>query len=338
MSINNKKKFVYIFEDISIGSWIAYIFPFLIQESFIGKKEIQGMYYINGSKAGVALARVTAGIFRAYMKQLKFQMSDIKDEKNDLCWINIFIEGLPALQNKIKNSTLYQKVTNKFKAKDRMPKYLFRKILEADPTVYNFRLAHLLLILDVITSKIGEAGQPCLIINKTLWFKEIKSVAGSKGIDMVMLERMNLKIFLFEFLRKSIFKRCYHAIIYYARMTNIFIKSRKVFFSSKSLFKGNNLIERGLSNHDPKLAVEYYGKLNLDASELNSDLFFWQTSRLLADDIVVYFHLPQVPIDHKKLQEIQRPPQTIRESKLFTKIQCARKSRVYFKRNKIPTT
>lgn len=306
MSIKNKKKFVYIVENISIVSWIVYIFPFLIQKFFIDKQEIQMMYYIDGSKAGIALARSTVRIFRAHIEQLKFKLVDVKDEKNDLCWSNVFSKEVFALQNKVRNSLIYQRVTKKFETEGRMSKYLFRKVFEIDPTVSNLRLARLLLIVDVIILKIKESGQPCLIINNTLWFNEIRSFVESKGLDIVMLEKVNLKVFLFEFLRKPIFKRCYYAIIYYARMTNIFINSRKKFFLSKSLLQGNRLIEKDLSNYGPKLAVEYYGSLNLDASELHSDLFFWQTSNLSAKDIVIYFHLSQAPIDRKKLQEIQK--------------------------------
>ncbi len=306
-SINNKQDPVYIFETVSMVSWIVYIFPFLVKKRFLVKQEIKKLYYIDGSRLGVGLVSFTLKIFRAHLEQLKFQLFDLRDKKNDLYWVHIVAEELPVFQHKIKNSDIYQKIINQFKAENRLPEYLFKKILEIDPTVTNRRLIQLLLMSEVITSKIKDRGKLCLIIRHTLWLTEIRNFFETKGVDIMTLEKVNLRILLYEFLRKPIFKKYYHTLIYYWRRLQIFIASRRPFtqMDKQYLPKDKNLMpQTSSSNHHSKLAVEYYGHLNLGVPELHSDLFFWQTSRLSGDDIVICFQHAQDPLDARKFQEI----------------------------------
>jgi len=116
---------------------------------------------------------------------------------------------------------------------------------------------------------------------------------------------VNLRIFLFEFVRKPIFKKCYHMIVYGLRRAALLTRAKhKVRHNIPS---GQDKESRALlSKQKPKLIVEYYGHLNLDAPELFSDLFFWQTSGLAGEDIVLYSQIAVDPFDDKRTQEIRK--------------------------------
>jgi len=299
----------YIFESISVMFWIIHGAPFLARKYFTEKKKFIKLYYIDGSKLGVRLAGLTARIFKISFKRLEFLLVDIKDEKNDLYWFHIFTDELPALLNKIKDSVSYQNIVNQLKIKDRLPNYLYKRILDIDPTVINKRLARLLLLFQVITLKFKDTEKLYLIVKKTLWFSQIKIFAKNKGIALITLEKINFKILRFEFIRRPVFKKCYHILVYYGRRIMLLARSKNPFHrSDEQDYPSQRSLKRSTSslNGGPKLAVEYYGHLNLDAPELFSDLFFWQTSCLSGEDVVVYSQISLDPIDRKKYYEMRR--------------------------------
>lgn len=55
-----------------------------------------------------------------------------------------------------------------------------------------------------------------------------------------------------------------------------------------------------------RLAVDYYGQLNLDDPALQSDLFFWRPSGLGAERLLLLFRTIADPLDGRRLEELSR--------------------------------
>ena len=56
---------------------------------------------------------------------------------------------------------------------------------------------------------------------------------------------------------------------------------------------------------NPCIAVPYFGNLNLNRPDLQSELFFWHQSQLSAEDLLIMFDLKFDPVDSKKESELK---------------------------------
>jgi hypothetical protein len=86
-----------------------------------------------------------------------------------------------------------------------------------------------------------------------------------------------------------------------------YLRSFKLYFSrnrrniSGKDFPADRI--KAIEQASPKLCVEYYGHLNLDRPELNSDLFFLNRSKLEGNDILLSFDHKHDPLDERKMTE-----------------------------------
>jgi len=120
---------------------------------------------------------------------------------------------------------------------------------------------------------------------KVTIFKSLMSIGLSwLKPSRVLWIKMTIKYVWYEIIIKG-----------FKRMTS---RERNIFCSLKS---NHSSFEK-----NPRLAVEYYGFLNLDQPQRHSDLFFWQNSNLRGEDVIVTFNIARDPLDAEKIAQLKK--------------------------------
>lgn len=286
--MNSSQPLLCFIDNLTPIVWLFYVFPFLMRTRLMGDHRSKKIYYIDGSKSGVFLARLTLWLTGAELELLTFRLIDIRDDAGMLLRLRIAHQDIIDVQKDIMDNPIYKRVRKDEIVNDKMDTYLAKCI--ATISKEESSMFRVLFIIHVAAWKAKNEGNKnsdnVFFIHRKLWLQEIKRYGLRFGINVIPVKKakINLKILL-----QSIpGGRALVKIIYFRLL---------------GLFRRQTITGRR-SVTQPCLAVEYYGHLNLNRPELHSDLFFWQQSQISGKDILIIFALIRDPLDAAKLSEI----------------------------------
>lgn len=261
-------------------------------------------YYIDGSKAGILMARLTMWNINGKMEKLQFRLADVQDENGDLMLGKVIGEDLRTVQKDIKNNDAFCHVIKNYGINNRLKVCLLKRLLYPDLYAPDNLCKPLFLIRLILWKISREKAKPTrvfLFLRRRYWLSEIQEFAdrGHIKIIPVNLRKFNLKVVAsrIPLLKYVVRKLLYRGMSLRYYLSNFFFSGKSDEVRDSRLYKKDS---SKLNTLEPRLAVEYYGHLNLKSQELFSDLFFWQKSKLDAKDIVVYFGQPKAPLDIRK--------------------------------------
>ncbi|MFH1429249.1 MAG: hypothetical protein ABIH39_05845 [Candidatus Margulisiibacteriota bacterium] len=297
-----KHKQIYYIEHLTVITWLTAIFAYLFSESRNIKQQ-QQVYYIDGTKLGIMLAGLMSGLVKARIERLDFKLIDIRDGSGNLVRLRIAYQDMAEVLKEIIANPIYQGFLNEVKDINRLPVFLKKQLTTIDlgGNDQMFRVLFLVQIAAWQTARTsGDQTESVLFLNKRLWRAEIINYAlkNRVAIRWVRKNRVSLK----EILLKVFGARLYVLMdLYYTFRTKHGLKKLL-----GRLFSANKIITRSADNsgHSPRLAVEYYGHLNLKRPELHSDLFFSQQSSMKPEDVLVLFGINLDPLDENKWKEV----------------------------------
>lgn len=265
MNKNLSSTKLYFIENLTFISWLFYIFPYLIRgDSYKNHKNI---YYIDATRWGLFVAGITLRLINSALEKLQFRLIDIRDETGTLVRLRITYKDLAEVRNEIVTNPLFQQFLNGRVAKNRLAAFLIRKI-PGSGIRNSTTLWRALFIIQVVAwkrKKLQHLSETILFLERRPWFQEIKNYACRYAVEIIPAKNISIKNFMpflpiKDFLKKIIYR--------------FYLKDKQLGPSFDSLSSG-------------RLAVNYYGLLNLERPELNSDLFFWRYSKLSGKDIII---------------------------------------------------
>jgi hypothetical protein len=277
---------MYFIERLTVLSWLFFILPELRRSQSEPKKK--QLYYLEASSWGLRLAGLTAQFIKFDLNPLNYTLADAKDSNGDLFWWSVLFKDLGELQDFMKHTPILAEILQKHKSDEYLNIYLTKRILYLGSTA----LQHFLLMIRVILKQAQEQRiNMFLVSSRRPWLTEIKKwAAATRNINIIPMnvpqpltrkEIMAQSGFLKSFAMQAMFWR-------------IGLKKR---------LKGTPALK--IRTDSPKMAVEYYGHLNLDSPQLNSDVFFCQ-SGALNKDTILYFQHPILPISDMELEQIEK--------------------------------
>ena len=150
----------------------------------------------------------------------------------------------------------------------------------------------------------SEVEDVIFFMKPRVWKKEIEKYAKAYKVRIIW-ER--------SFFR---YRHIFSKLLYYTKRIlkltkrisiRAYIKN-KYWSKLKYISKKDNIAINKVKTNSNRfaLAVPYFGNLNLDNHELQSDLFFFHQSNLAGEDILVMFDLPIDPFDVKKELELNK--------------------------------
>lgn len=304
---------LYFIEDLTLISYLFYILPYLLRNKpQSAKKDI---YVIDASKSGFVLAGFISQTLGFSFRKLKFRIIDVKDDSGNLIRLRLDYFDFAEVQKQILSRDIFKKLGSCQKINRRTLTFLTKRIANlyynADSTVWRAQLLIQLAVWKAKEDFSAIDAEKVFFMNKRMWWDEIKKYSSKYKVEVVPIKNwhINFRNILIKVSGAKL--KIFQSLYFFIKKEGFikFLRSRllsyRAIFSKNKRMQNYQNIEKGKVS-SPKLAVQYYGHLNLGQPELNSDLFFWQNSSLSAEDIIVTFNFANDPLDEKKLQEVKK--------------------------------
>ena len=311
---------MYYIEKLTIRSWFLHIFPYLLRKTHkmpritgdVNERTGLLLYYVDASRSGLLVSRLTAKSIKIEFKLLDFCMFDIRDRNGDLIWWKAIFEDPMVVQRHIINRFEFQKIVKDYEVKDGMRLFLARHAMYFDLMGKDVTLlAKILFLIRVISQRHeGEEKQIDMFLfsSRRPWVEEVKKWAEKANVNLIFMDGVRFDVKEF-FLRFDGLKHFIKQILYYWMVIQHRIQTRKYYGKSGAMddsgYNGSK-IGQNFKTVSPQIAVEYYGHLNLYSPKLHSDLFFCQQSNIPRQNILIYFKHPAFPATDKEWHEIKK--------------------------------
>ncbi len=282
---------MYFIEKLTVYSWVFYIFPYFLGRS----RQALRLYYIDATPSGLWLSRLMAASFKAEIKRLGFTFFAARDRKGEALWWKAQYDDFSDLLKYINNLEELQEITQRYDQKEKLRLFLTKRILFSDS---GLNLIHILLFFRVASLKVEDEGGKTvdifLVSSQRPWLAPFGQWAKMRNINIIPMKigGLGIKGMLMKagWLKGTLKQVMYDWMKMKYRMRNG-IGSKEVPI---------------VKDTSPKIAVEFYGYLNLDFPEMYSDLFFCQQSRILNKDILIYFQHPSIPATDQAWGQIKK--------------------------------
>ena len=292
----------YYIEKLTVGSWMFYLFPYFLRKS---RKTSLLLHYVDASHLGLLLSCFMARSIKAEIKRLDFSLFDAKDQNGDLLWWKVAFEDLVDVQKHMREHPEFRNVIRNDGTEDKMLLFVMRRVLYFD--LSPFGLTRILLLIRVASSKQEPAKQKPITMfflsSQRPWLTEVGKWAQKTNVHIIpMGGGINFSIpkIILQF---GYIKYLLKQLMYYWMAVKY--KTRRIISSGKSLYNAPPA-DSSLESFSSKIAVEFYGHLNLFSPNLHSDLFFIQQSNISKQDVLIYFQHPDFLASDKEWNEIKK--------------------------------
>ena len=267
-------------------------------------------YVIDASSFSLLMATATAWTIGVPVEKLRFRLIDIRDEGGLLIRLRIAFQDLAEVQEEILKEPVFRDFVQREKPGDSLLMYLAKSIVTISLSDRG-TLWRALLLVQICVWKVrkeeSEKGETVLFLERRPWLQAIRDYAARYGVTIVDLRpAINVPVLARRILTPKgvAAARTLRNYLYDLRFT-LYRKEKDAQRDISPLPRRSaSALANPERRKDPKVAVEYYGLLNLDQPEHYSNLFFWQQSALSGTDIVLTFAFPADPLDQKKWAEL----------------------------------
>jgi len=313
------KSALYFVEYLTPRTWVFSLLPKLIWDRICKQHCVICCYVIDGSQLSMLLARLSAWIAGTVVKKLDFSLVDLQDDKGALIGLRIIYEDLFEAQQDVMKQPGYQTLIEQYLFRDRLPMFLAKSITSANWTERGTMWRALFLVQISVwkTQRLGnQSTKVFLVMEQCPWIRSIINYANQREVTLVPVPpALNLRVILRHRIPPELIDKL-RFLRYRLRQRGL-LGSIFDIFSSKSNKHASDQpqgqltydLQTSLSaspESHSRVAVEYYGHLNLDHPELHSNLFFWQESSIPGRDILLTFAYPADPLDEPKWAEMQK--------------------------------
>lgn len=284
----------FFIESLALGSWFFTVLPHML------RKRPEICYVLEASSLTMRVARGCARLLKIKIERFKFRYTDIHDEQGVAVGRKIFHYDLAEVQSQILAKPAFHALEKADLLNGRLRTFLAKKIVGGSLHFDRESLVRALFLVQVLKWQLRRNrtinGETVLILEKRLWSQEIEQYAKSHGIRVMSILPNPSQKRLRQWLGRLPGMRGLIRLYFW-------YKQRR-YYPSSSAKKGTSTPPIN-PQAQIKLAVEYYGQLNLNQPSCYSDLFFWQQSRFCSQNLLLTFNLAKDPLDQDKLVALQ---------------------------------
>lgn len=300
----------YFVEKLTLRLWFLSVLPRLLWRWLTKAGKTDRCYVIDASSFSLLMATATAWTIGIPVEKLRFRLIDIRDEEGLLIRLRIAFQDLAEVQEEILKEPLFRDFVQREKPGDSLLMYLAKSIVTISLSDRG-TLWRALLLVQICVWKVrkeeSEKGETVLFLERRPWLQAIRDYAARYGVTIVDLRpAINVPVLARRILTPKgvAAARTLRNYLYDLRFT-LYRKEKDAQRDISPLPRRSaSAFANPERRRDPKVAVEYYGLLNLDQPEHYSNLFFWQQSALSGTDIVLTFAFPADPLDQKKWAQL----------------------------------
>jgi hypothetical protein len=278
----------YFVETLSLRTWLRVVWPHLLRRESAG---VVCVYYLDGSRAGIALARAMAGP-QVRVERLVFTAASTHDEDGMLVWWRIYYEHMAEA---LAHVPLREALARELPATPISPHlltYVRKQCLPGDHVSLKNGLWRALYVLHVCMAHARESDATAVVfIDARTWLRALVDYASVRFPGaMIVAVGTPKRGLAATWLQLA------------GRDTRLLIEK------AKRLVSGDFSVLRHLrrKTDEPCVAVQYYGHFNLDDPARYSDFFFWQQSCLPGDRVLGLFGFPQDPLTPERAQQMAK--------------------------------
>lgn len=296
-------------ERLTLISLVFYVLPYLVRQHWRHPRLKHKVYFIDATRWGQGTARFVLRLLDIGVEKLAFRLVDIKDDQGNLLRLRIAYFDFQEVQGDILKNPVFKEALEHEKGDNSIQTYLAKQTAASDLWTHTTVSRALLLVQIAIWKAKKECldkdGKIVVFIRRRPWKEEIRRYAVKNGVDLVTLKDMGLSL-------KDILLRLAGDKIKILRSAYFYLFHkgpiqflRQIVLSGSKAPRVPSLQDRRKSPSVGRIAVEYYGHLNLDHPGLNSDLFFWQQTGCLRNSILLVYHLYNDPLDETKWAQMK---------------------------------
>ena len=306
-------------ESLTLRVWFLAVFPRLVLDRLSrNRAAARKCYLFNWSGLALAAARLTGKWVGIQVEPLCYRLADVRDEEGLLLRLRIAYQDLAEVQADAMRELIFDQVLKEEPSMDRLPTYLAKAIASMDLSDRG-TLWRALMAIQVCAWRLRIEEAPpwpsgaVFYLERRAWLNSLIRYAAQTGVQVLPVAApFRVKVWLSSILSpelKGLLRWILSGRIRQMSSSPSMTLEGKLqrgsgprLMTSRTTLRGDSPF-RG--NDNPRIAVEYYGHLNLNRPECYSDLFFWQQSSLAADDISVLFNdFSRDPLDDSKKKEL----------------------------------
>ena len=302
----------YFVDNLTVRAWFFYVLPRLIVRRVSRKTGPTQCFVVDSSRLVMGIARKLQWITGVAVEALVFRQVEMRDDQGQHVYTRIEHQDKYHLVELAQAQPAYEELTRSGLLNGRLPLALGMKISRSG--IQNFQNPRgCLAVVQACAWKkkqVADKDTPAvLFLQRRPWLGAIASYASENGLSVIATPQVfDSRAFL-----KRYFPSWALASLRSLRGKDaIYRTPGKKRTDTPRLGLGHALDSVPAKADSPSLsatssarvAVEYWGNLNLDQPERHSELFFWQQSSLPGSDVVVTFALPHSPLDSGKWEEV----------------------------------
>lgn len=269
-------------ERLTLRGWFLRVLPSLLREG--AGASPRRCWVVDGSRPALRLARLLGRWAGWHVKRLAFRMIDVRDESGLLIRLRVAFRDLAEVQTDVVSEPLFQRALRDAAESPRLPTFLAKSAAAISITDRGTLWRALYLAQVCAWHCRGRPRGARLFLERRPWMASLQRYGRRFGIEITSLPP--------SWTPRALAERL--------------LGPRGRELARRFLAPPRGSADGGRWGGGPRLAVEYYGHLNLDRPELQSDLFFQQRSSLPAKDMLVLFGVPADPLTHERCAELGR--------------------------------
>jgi len=257
--------------------------------------------FFDGSRKRQKLLQMLSSALNISYCMLDFDYLEIKDESGVWLPLQISYIDLLEFQNSILLNNSFQEIFCEMDLSLEKQVFLKKRLMESDNI---FGAMYVVNVVSWFGRKNG-IDDVHLHLARRLWETEYKEYAQERGVKIYFSDQLSLQGFsnlrkFIQLIKTNSLKKFFTKIIYYFESR---LEQSRQSLSRSDCYK----VEREKSDFSkPCISVPYWGNINLDSPELQSELFFFSQSPLRGDDVLMSFNLAIDPLNEDKLTELKK--------------------------------
>ena len=282
---------------LTVSAWCIGVAPRLIWWRLRGRPRLSRCYAFETTRLAWVIARASRIATGVRVERFPHRLSDILDEDGLRLRWKIAFHELTTVQREIMQEPAFGEAVRRARHDEsRWPMFLAKALVPVGFGADHDALWRALLAIQALAwfarRQPGPAPRSFLFLQARPWMALIARYAARDGVAVVAVPPPWQP-------RTWLLRRVPLAVRRRLRSARAVWTSWRVHRSVKA-----GVLRNG-PHAGPRIGVDSYGQFNLFHPERYSDLFFWQQASLPGRDLVLYFNLPQDPLDEAKQTQLR---------------------------------
>jgi len=284
---------LYFIETLTLATWLGTVWPRLRRDGCLSAISPVRVFFIDAGACGLALTRAMVRGTPIQLERFDFDAAQLHDEAGKLIWLRIYYEDMAVARGYLERQPGLREYLDGSGSSQNLRTYLVKQVLPGALVSIKHGLWRALYLLHACLWKQRQesaTGHPAVMFfDRRLWMQALVEYAARVGSGVIVPAATlpAARSILARLLGRDL-------LLIWGKFERLLRGEFTVLAAQSARVSGS----------PPGVALQYYGHFNLTRPQHYSDFFFWQLSELPGRNLVVFFDLPQDPLDAQRQAEL----------------------------------